>query len=270
MIGEYLENMDNDGQNIRNGLLLESFLETKKEQTWFAVIWLIGVWVLLIFNHPGWMLAFGSAYALITGKLLGGRDTIEGCEEMTFSLPPTRKQRFRGHACFGLCILLGFTVIGLAAIYGNVPQKLWGLFVESGFTEPNPGVSRPWVFYSLAISVPVCLFITTFVTAAVTTSRRVMQSSRLIGVLLTAGVFGIGYGVESILWHQVRHLVPVPLLLVVSILVFVVGENSYMRKEGRNQPVSGEDGSYWGVWMVIGTLFVVAVLAFFLLFTLPK
>ena len=53
----------------------------------------------------------------------------------------------------GSATVLLFTGVGVLAIALDLPQMLWGAFVNSGFTEPFP-VCRPRLLYALAVACP--------------------------------------------------------------------------------------------------------------------
>src|SRR5437867_5838888 len=72
---------------ILKGLLWAEWYAHSKLVLSFLTLWLVCVWVLPIFAHPGWILLLGFIFAFIGGPLYGGGDVIEGCEEFTFSLP---------------------------------------------------------------------------------------------------------------------------------------------------------------------------------------
>src|ERR1044071_7029948 len=82
----------------------------------FLVLWLAGVWLLPLFTHSAWVLFVGVSFALIAGPVYGGGDTIEGCEELSFSLPATRAERYLARLTVAGGALLLFTLLDLLAL----------------------------------------------------------------------------------------------------------------------------------------------------------
>src|SRR5262245_12573713 len=79
---------------VWRGLLWAEWFAHSQLLLVFRGVWLVGVWTLPFFANPGWILLLGPLYALMAGPLYGGGDLLEGCEEFTFALPPTRYERF--------------------------------------------------------------------------------------------------------------------------------------------------------------------------------
>src|SRR6516162_8369555 len=71
------------------GLLWCEWFSHGKLLLGFLVLWLAAVWILPLVTHSGWILFIAAIYALVAGPAYGGGDTIEGCEEFSFSLPAT-------------------------------------------------------------------------------------------------------------------------------------------------------------------------------------
>ena len=58
--------------NLLKGLLWREWIAHKRMMMSALAIWLVGGWVLLIFWHPGWILAFGVVYAWVAASAFGG------------------------------------------------------------------------------------------------------------------------------------------------------------------------------------------------------
>ena len=74
----WLALLDNEWQRFRGpviGLLLA---------------WVIGLWILVLFNHPGFILATGLIYVVLFAGQQAGVDIANGTEEFSFSLPTGR------------------------------------------------------------------------------------------------------------------------------------------------------------------------------------
>src|ERR1051325_5659325 len=76
------------------GLLWSEWFAHSQLLLIFLAVWLVAVWTLPLFTHPGWVLILGALYAIMAGPIYGGGDVLEGCEEFTFALPPTRAERY--------------------------------------------------------------------------------------------------------------------------------------------------------------------------------
>ena len=59
-------------------LLLQEWKLCRGPVTSLAVVWVIGLWVLVIFQHPAWLLGVGVAYIIMLSAVQGGRDVIDG------------------------------------------------------------------------------------------------------------------------------------------------------------------------------------------------
>src|SRR5207247_10335291 len=78
---------------IRSLLWFEWFAHSKL-LLFFIGLWLACVWIIPLFAGSGWILLLGGLYALIAGPVYAGADAIDACEQFTFALPPTRRQRY--------------------------------------------------------------------------------------------------------------------------------------------------------------------------------
>jgi len=162
-----------------------------------AALWLVAVWILPFAFHPGLVLAIGLLYALALGATMGGSDVLEGSEEFTLALPPTRTERFFTRYALGTLPLVVMMGIGSLAVATDLPQRLWGLVVESGFTEPFPPVKTAW-WYGLAVTGPLWLFTLHFTLGSVVrTAAGVLHLRWLTAALVIGGFVGYGIMVES-------------------------------------------------------------------------
>ena len=78
------------------GLMWGEWFTHARLLLFFLVAWLAAFWLIPLVAHPLWILMVGIAYALATGPAFGGANTMDGCEEFSFALPATRRQRFLG------------------------------------------------------------------------------------------------------------------------------------------------------------------------------
>ena len=224
-------------------------------------VWLMCGWVLLIFFHPGWIIGFGVVYAVRVAQALGGGEAAEGSEEFSFALPPTRGERYLARLILGGGSVFVFTVGGTLAIALDLPQALWSIFVNSGFTEPFPAC-EPRFLYTLAVACPLAVFAFTFATASNAGSRGLAGWSWLPGILLAGGVLLGGFLCERPLWQELNGFVACPALLALGAAALLVGYQAYVRKEGISRPAPMASGGARWVWVVVIVLAVLMLLSF--------
>ena len=251
--------------NILKGLLWREWLARRNLLLGFLVAWLILLWVLGIFFHPGFLIAFGVIFAFVVGPRLGGADAAEGCEEFSLSLPPTRSQRYLVRMGLGLVSVFLLAGLGSLAIWLDLPQRLWGLVVESGFTEPFPPVEYGFL-YLLAVVASLGVFAFTFAIASLANSRGLVAGAGLAGVLCAAILLALGLLAEYLLWQNrpLNGYITCPALAAVSTMVLLLGYLAYVhRKEGISRPspmARGGRGWWTAVIVVIIMVIVVAFL----------
>ncbi len=226
-------------------------------------LWLICSFVVLAFFHPGSVLAFGVIYAIIAGATFGGSEAMEGSEEFSFSLPPTRADRYVVRLLCGLTTVLGFTIFGILTVAFDVPQRLWGLVVTTGYTDPFPPCTASFL-YPLAVLLPYALFGTTFAFAAVASSRGIAQVAWFNGTLAVGVVLGLGFLSEKLLWDKPNGIIASPAVAIFGTVLMAVGYLAYERKEGISRPSPvAQARSSWG-W-VIAVILLLLVLFLFML-----
>lgn len=253
-----------DGVHVWQGLLWREWLVLRGLFIPALAVWLGGLWVLVLFIHPGFILAFGVLYAILAGPMLGGADAAEGSEEFAFALPPTRGQRYLARALLGLATVLLFTVLGVLAIALDLPQTLWRVVVNSGFTEPFPACEAPCV-YPLAVAVPVGVFAFAFRIAADAHGPGLVRVAWLLACVVTALLLGAGFYAERALWRGLNGYVSATALLAAAPLALLAGSAAYRRKEGTSRPAPLRSRSLWWLWLLV-LLPILVVLALVLLY----
>ena len=138
------------------GIMLQEELDYGHYIKFFISLWWIGIFVLQIFDSPQWLIYFGLCYGVVIAVKSGGNDISDGVEEFSFSLAPTRTQRFKAKFIYGFRPLVILTILGALSIFLNIPKKLWSIFVETGFTQDN---QSNWLSYSLALFLPLTYYI---------------------------------------------------------------------------------------------------------------
>ena len=191
--------------------------------------WILLFPLLQIFRDP-WGLAFaGGIFALLAGQALGGGEVIEGSEEFFLSLPLPKKTLFWIKYLTGFLPLSILLLLGLACFQWNLPQKIWSIFVETGFTEPYPRPKAIEIFGALAI--PFSLYTLVFVSGALLKTPSHARNALAVG-LVTAGVLALGGAFMEYLgngygtgWGALISLgFPIPAIL-------IIGSRAYARKE---------------------------------------
>ena len=240
------------------GLLYKEWLAHRGLVVNFWAWWLVGQVVLLIFMHPAWIFGFGLLYAVLGAPAFAGIDAAEGSEEFAFSLPPVRGQIYVTRLVLGGGNLVLMLLAGLMCIRANVPQMLWGIVVESGFTEPFPPAEGVW--YAFAAAAPVALFAFGFVFAALAQSRGAVGVSWFLGALVGGAIAGGGLICEWLIWKRVTGAISCPALAALAAVALLSGYQLYLRKEGvsRPTPVAGGQRRLW-VWLVIAGIFLVLI-----------
>jgi len=222
----------------------------------FVHVWLLCMWLLQVFIHPGFLLGFGIAYSLVVGFALGlGSLNGEG-DEMLFCLPVTRRSLFWIQAAAGGIPLLLMNGLGILALYAEAPQTVWGLFVRSGFTEPFPEVLSGHL-WGWAVCVPLLLYAGIYTLA----SRQVTLRSTffsLFGAMMVSGVtLLLGVLVENLFWEEIHGPLSSLLLLLVTTLTLWWGAEGYKRKEASpNEDSPGRNATTVLILVIIGILLV--------------
>jgi hypothetical protein len=247
------------------GIFYREWLALRNIVVGFWAAWFVCLPVLMIFDRPAWILAFGVLYAIFAGPEFGGMDAAEGSEEFAFSLPATRKEIFLTRLVLGGGNLLAMLVLSLLCIRLNLPQMLWGIFVESGFTERFPPVSQEW--YWAAFCMPPAVYATSYVMAALTRSRRMVGASGFVSVNFVGAVFGLIVLAEKssgfvavernaagnlLMTTNANLIIPNIIVLALSSGVLAVGYHLYLRKEGISRPAAVRGGISWWVRVLIG------------------
>jgi hypothetical protein len=225
--------------------------------TTLAMLWIIGLWVLVIFNHPGWLLAIGGLHLLLVSPAQAGRDVLDGTEEFSFAQPPGRSPLYLARLLPGMAFLLANGVVGGLAIAWDLPQRLWALWFSGGLTE-SFGATPEFLWYGLAVLVPTAAHGVTFAFAANAGLRAAVNFSWLIGIVVAGIAMGAGLFMENLLWREPNGFLACPALLAVTVLVPLGGYFFYLRKEATGS--GGVPGRAGG-----GALLVLSALIFGLL-----
>jgi hypothetical protein len=251
-------------QQIFLNLLRQEWRLCRGAVTALAMLWVIGLWVLVIFNHPGWLLAVGLLHLLLVAPAQAGRDVLDGTEEFSFTQPPGRGPLYLARLSLGLVFLLANGVLGGLAIAGDLPQRIWSLCFSGGLTEPF-GTHPEFLWYGLAVLVPTAAHGVTFVFAANAGSRAGVNLAWLAGILVAGIVTGVGLLLENVLWQAPNGFLACPALLVTSVLPPLAGYFAYLRKEATGSGGAGSLGGGSGLWIVaiIFGLLLFLLLGFF-------
>lgn len=245
---------------IIEGLLWREWLLHRGELRWIFSAWLFGIWVFPI--HPAmFLIPFGVLSACVIAPTFGGSDVAEGTEEFSFSLPPTRSQRYLTRLGLGGGALAAMLLVGILAGLFNLPQKVWGLVFDSTLTTPFTPISHG-VVYVLAFVLPMATFIHIFVSGSHARTPEDTGLLWLTGLFLMGILTGLGLLAERIFWRDVTGWISVPALVLWSTGRLAFGYVHYRLKEGvSGLPPLGRIRHFW-IWIVIAivTAFVLIAL----------
>ncbi|MFO1496789.1 MAG: hypothetical protein U1G07_00075 [Verrucomicrobiota bacterium] len=227
----------------------------------FLVFWLVCVWGLPLFTHSGWILLIAGAFALVGGPAYGGGDTIEGCEEFSFSLPATRAERYLARLTVGGGALFLLTMLDLLALGLDLPQSLARLYIDTGLLKPLP-IVKPRLLYGLVLAFPFAVFAFSFALAAISHSRMLIITAWLWSLLGAMAITHLAFRYEEAVWAEFNGFCSAPLLIILGLAALVGGYRAYLVKE------IGQDHRPWTLpphfWLWLLMLAAGLALAFFL------
>jgi len=215
---------------VFRGLLWAEWYAHSKLLLGFLAVWLVGVWVLPIAAHPGWILSLGLLYAFLAGPAYGGGDVMEGCEEFTFALPVTRSARYLARLAVGAGALLLLTALDLLALGLDLSTALTRLYINTGLIRPLP-VLRPGLLYGLVLAFPWAVFACSFALSAVTHSRFLVFTAWFWGGLSALAALHLGLRYEELMWNQMNGYFSCPALLILGVAEVWAGHRFYRRKQ---------------------------------------
>src|SRR5436190_8626490 len=192
--------------------------------------WLACVWVLPLYANPAWILLFGGLYAIVAGPIYGGADTIYGCEEFTFALPPTRGERYLARLAVGGGALLLFTALDLLALGLDLPQILAKLYVDTGLIRPRP-VFESGLLPGLMVVLPFAVFAFSFVLSAVAHSRALVLTAWFWAALFALATLQLGFWYEELVWDKLNGFFSCPVLAWLAMAALWGGHRAYARKQ---------------------------------------
>jgi hypothetical protein len=239
-----------------HGLLWCEWYAHSKLLLFFLAAWLACVWVLPLYANPAWILLFGVLFALVAGPIYGGSDTIDGCEEFTFALPPTRGERYLTRLAVGGGALLLFTALDLLALGLDLPQILAKLYVDTGLIRPRP-VFESGLLPGLMVALPFAVFAFSFVLSAVAHSRALVLTAWFWAALLSLVALQLGFWYEELVWDKLNGFFSCPLLALLAMASLCGGHRAYARKEIGHHTAPITLPPRWWLWIV---LFVAGVL----------
>lgn len=216
----------------------------------FLAVWLVAVWTLPLFTHPGWILLLGGLYALMAGPMYGGADVLEGCEEFTFALPPTRTERYLSRLIVGLGSLLFLCGMNIIALGLDLPQILARLYVQTGIIKPLP-VIKPGLLYGLVVAIPLTVFAIAFTISCVTHSRILILMSWFWAGVATLALLQLGFWYEDLVWDTLNGYFACPFLFLSSVGTLGYGFRVFRRKEIGKASIPISLPGHWWMWTVL-------------------
>jgi hypothetical protein len=227
----------------------------------FGIIWLIGLWILPVFNHPLFFLWIGLILVFLVTPVQTGVDVLDGTEEFTFTQPPTRAEVFLSRILPGAVFLFVTGLIGVLAVGFDLPQKIWGLVFSGGLTTPfRPVKEVHW--YPLAVLIPVAAHVIAGGFAALAITRQQVLWAGLIGIIGAWAIAGIGLALEQGLTDRLHGWISTPLLFIATAGIFAFCFRAYQAKEATRAGAAAPLASRGSRWPWIVLLIVVAVILF--------
>ena len=210
--------------------------------------------VLPLFSHTTLLTSVYCLFALLIGTRLAANDVLQGTEEFALSLPATRPQRYAIRA--GLLMIVPLCAwIGMQLMVHSVAPRLWGLVVESGFSEPYTLYGLHSTRY-IAVTLP--LFMGSLAFALSAQSRTPLQ---VFGAALGAvALFAVVSALCAHLDYRITDRPSVRLLMIVSAipapLTLAAGLPLYLRKETTGSPAPGTAALVAAIAAVVALLFI--------------
>ena len=158
---------------------------------WFA-LWIIGLFVLQVFEFPFAFLIFGLAYAASVPYKIASKDILENTEGYTLTLPHTRRVIFLARFCVALVPLLLMVGIGIICIYNKIPQALWRTVIDSGFVGQYAPVDLSSEL--MLFTIPLWISISTFCVTLTAKNREGALKSNEHNFLRVFFVLSLIYG----------------------------------------------------------------------------
>ena len=235
---------------VFEGLLWAEWYAHSRLLLGFLILWLVGVWVLPLLAHPGWILSLGFLYALLAGPAYGGGDVMEGCEEFTFALPVTRSARYLARLAVGGGALLLLTALDLLALGLNLSTALARLYLDTGLIKPLP-VLKPGLLYGLVLAFPWAVFAFSYALSAVTHSRFLVVTAWFWGGLSALAALHFSLQYEEFMWNQMNGFFSCPVLLALGGAELWIGHQLYRRKETGHYAGRFNLPQGWWVWLLL-------------------
>jgi hypothetical protein len=196
----------------------------------FLVLWMGCVWLLPLFTHAGWILFVAAAFALVAGPVYGGGDTIEGCEEFSFSLPATRAERYLARLAVGGGALLALTALDLMALGLELPKFLARFYIKAGLIAPLPHFQAR-LLYGLVLAFPLAVFSFSFALASASHSRMLILTAWFWSLLSALAVTHLAFRYEEFVWGELNGYCSAPILMLLSVAALWGGFRAYLTKE---------------------------------------
>lgn len=226
----------------------------------FLGMWLIGVWLLPLFAHAGWILVLGGIYALLAGPAYGGGDVVEGCEEFSFALPATRSERYVARLVVGAGTFLFLTAINMLALGLDLPQILARMYIDTGLIKPVP-ILKTGLLYGLVLTLPFGAFAFSFAIASTAHSRLLVMISWFWASIIALALLQLGFWYEELVWDSVTGFFACPTLLVGGAFGLWLGHHIYRRKEVGQPAMPITLPGKWWLWIILFVLGLCLALA---------
>ncbi len=248
---------------VYRGLLWREWRLFHPHLFWFLSTWLIGIFILRIFDTPPWVGLFAGVFALYLSPSSGGSDISEGSEEFAFALPVSRAEHYLARMVFGLFWVAFFCLPGLALVVYDVPGTLWSWFVESGFTESTKiegDVLR--LIIQASIVGAFSIYGVIFSNAALCRSGRSVNGAVFTGLVLIGIVTLVSQFLLPKYLHKSGFTLSLFNLTALSIAELAGGFWGYVRKEASLR--TSDEAARWSVLRIIAIAFLLYITLGFL------
>ena len=215
--------------------------------------WLVVVWTIPRFTNPGWILMFGLVYAMVAGPAAGGGDVLEGSEEFSFALPPTRKERFIARLLVAGGMLFVFTLLDLLALGLDLSQAIAKLYLDTGLVRSTVQL-KAQMLYGLVLALPFSVFSLSFVLSANARSRAAVLTSWFWGGLVALIILRLSLLYEFWAWKRWTGYTACSSLLISSLIALWIGLEQFKVKEvvQPSKPISIP--AHWWAWVLFTLL----------------
>ena len=218
--------------------------------------------VLPLFNSTVIIAIVFSVLAWVIGGRLSSTDAVGGTEEFALATPTTRTQHYLIRAGMMLVIPLSCW-IAMELMVHNAAPRLWGLWVETGYTAPYADFGQHSTRF-LAVSIPSLIGALCFSLGARARAAVDAFAASLISLVLFAVVAIVCSVIEERTLGRPNGTLLMKVSSIAVLPVLLSGLPGYRRKE-----VSG-GGTAHGIIAIAAAIFLILMILMALFWTTAK